>query len=1005
MRGVRTENYQKKIIIFGADGGSRTYEHAKETLGNYKRFPPVRIRSDTTENRTRFVVVRGERCSRYIIMVPGRGRRAGPLRVVGGRRGNLKKKGGGGTAPGLRRRVLDGPRIACPGGCVEGVSPPPPAGLTRDCPERKKTHGEKKGGGGCWRRASLVKLRVDGERVAMCGAELHLRSKIRLECRAEVQGLELFPFSVSACKWIRPGGERLAWYRLFTVKSRFFADHLQPRRFTSRKLKTLVNVVWKSSSLNLRHNRGRGGVVVRILAFHQKAKPGWISGGVTSGFSHGGIVLDDAAGWRVFLGVSRFPCPCIPALLNSRLVSPSSPRFTLFASQDLEIKSRPNLFTHSLTHFITTANFSVISRPPSHVWEMTIPFLAPFSKTVLIKNTATAIRNKRSSLDAFAQAACQPITYSCRGRKLMIEVHFDVIENENETITFQFSGGWKVRAPASVQALQRASIGVMQGKGMGCAMITACRQFAGRRVMNQQHATGSYVNTEREKEDYRLHEVEVCLPSRPNHRRPKSGGYLNNARSRAARPRVPLNWTQLPSRSCVRSLTRRLEREELSVPDVAVLCKVASPETGEGRAVSPRRPGTLLALLVRLKTFRVGAVRSLGISRVHTPFLKCQIGRAVAQQPELLPPITENRFTFPPLKRSLAADVTGLNTVSLGSTLVTGFCCVHRECTVVSKRQLTLQQFTTRHCVAIVPDDATGRQVFSGISRFQCCSILTPSVGVRYWNASKIRLQRPSIVLLITDPADISKMGYSVPRCARILVFVLDFLSLYRVPDFSHSEKHCVATEFPLFAYTVRYTCVFSVSLCATPHLNRTQLYLLFYANTNLKRLRPETGMITASCAVLSHNSHGRTCVTITNVACNVCNLHVLHVRVVAYWQALRAYSRLVLRFAFPDYVLRMINKTLVLSSPIYRMSLANQMELCHIHLCTPYVDDLQCCSRLVRRRSGAREVLDSNPTWEKLEYLKKTPRPAITSTMFSTCENLNGPTGNRTSFALVGGV
>ncbi|KAJ8888177.1 hypothetical protein PR048_007664 [Dryococelus australis] len=57
------------------------------------------------------------------------------------------------------------------------------------------------------------------------------------------------------------------------------------------------------------------------------------------GFSHVGIVPDDAAGRWVFSGISRFPRLCIPALL------PHSPRFTLIGSQDLDVKSRPNLST------------------------------------------------------------------------------------------------------------------------------------------------------------------------------------------------------------------------------------------------------------------------------------------------------------------------------------------------------------------------------------------------------------------------------------------------------------------------------------------------------------------------------------------------------------------------------------------------------------------------------------------------------------------------------------
>ncbi|KAJ8893902.1 hypothetical protein PR048_006503 [Dryococelus australis] len=43
------------------------------------------------------------------------------------------------------------------------------------------------------------------------------------------------------------------------------------------------------------------------------------------------------------LGISRFPCACIPALLHTHLASPSS------ALKTRDIKSRPNLYTHTLT--------------------------------------------------------------------------------------------------------------------------------------------------------------------------------------------------------------------------------------------------------------------------------------------------------------------------------------------------------------------------------------------------------------------------------------------------------------------------------------------------------------------------------------------------------------------------------------------------------------------------------------------------------------------------------
>ncbi|KAJ8897071.1 hypothetical protein PR048_002417 [Dryococelus australis] len=59
------------------------------------------------------------------------------------------------------------------------------------------------------------------------------------------------------------------------------------------------------------------------------------------GPSHVGIVMYDAVGQRVFSGISRLPLPfqCGAAQHSSR--------FTLIGSQDLVVKSRPDIFTHS----------------------------------------------------------------------------------------------------------------------------------------------------------------------------------------------------------------------------------------------------------------------------------------------------------------------------------------------------------------------------------------------------------------------------------------------------------------------------------------------------------------------------------------------------------------------------------------------------------------------------------------------------------------------------------
>ncbi|KAJ8887413.1 hypothetical protein PR048_013628 [Dryococelus australis] len=67
---------------------------------------------------------------------------------------------------------------------------------------------------------------------------------------------------------------------------------------------------------------GSSGAVTSALASHH-GDPGPIPAGFAPGFSHVGIVLDDAACRRVFSGYSRFPRPCIPAplILGSHFMS------------------------------------------------------------------------------------------------------------------------------------------------------------------------------------------------------------------------------------------------------------------------------------------------------------------------------------------------------------------------------------------------------------------------------------------------------------------------------------------------------------------------------------------------------------------------------------------------------------------------------------------------------------------------------------------------------------
>ncbi|KAJ8873655.1 hypothetical protein PR048_024480 [Dryococelus australis] len=82
---------------------------------------------------------------------------------------------------------------------------------------------------------------------------------------------------------------------------------------------------WRRFQTRRRAPSGGSEVCFDPLTSH-KGEPGSIPGG---GFLHVGVVPDDAPGWRVSSGISRFPRPFIPAL------HPYSPRFTILGSQYL----------------------------------------------------------------------------------------------------------------------------------------------------------------------------------------------------------------------------------------------------------------------------------------------------------------------------------------------------------------------------------------------------------------------------------------------------------------------------------------------------------------------------------------------------------------------------------------------------------------------------------------------------------------------------------------------
>ncbi|KAJ8894578.1 hypothetical protein PR048_007242 [Dryococelus australis] len=75
-------------------------------------------------------------------------------------------------------------------------------------------------------------------------------------------------------------------------------------RFPRLRILTLVHTYLVSPLLALKTSMGRGGLVVRLPAYHQ-GEPGSIPGGTVPRFSHVEIVPDDAACRRVFSEISR----------------------------------------------------------------------------------------------------------------------------------------------------------------------------------------------------------------------------------------------------------------------------------------------------------------------------------------------------------------------------------------------------------------------------------------------------------------------------------------------------------------------------------------------------------------------------------------------------------------------------------------------------------------------------------------------------------------------------
>ncbi|KAJ8871675.1 hypothetical protein PR048_028002 [Dryococelus australis] len=100
-------------------------------------------------------------------------------------------------------------------------------------------------------------------------------------------------------------------------------------------------------------------------------------GMVAPGFSLVGIVPDDASCRRVSSGISRFPRPCIPALLHFH---------NLLSSQDFDVKSRPNLSSKPLRYNVQVV-LSYHSAPRLRAQQRKQPRKFPLGKTPQLRDS------------------------------------------------------------------------------------------------------------------------------------------------------------------------------------------------------------------------------------------------------------------------------------------------------------------------------------------------------------------------------------------------------------------------------------------------------------------------------------------------------------------------------------------------------------------------------------------------------------------------------------------
>ncbi|KAJ8888537.1 hypothetical protein PR048_008028 [Dryococelus australis] len=148
-------------------------------------------------------------------------------------------------------------------------------------------------------------------------------------------------------------GAVLHWQLLYSNLKR------RPNLFTHSRVSpaaasTCLHLVPKCGVTVTRRDRRINGSRLEKLHFTQietQFSSGSIPGGVARGISHLGIVPGDAAGRRVFSGISRFPRPCIPVLLHTSLHTHRlSTPWLIHIAEILRRPHQPNSHTISPLH-------------------------------------------------------------------------------------------------------------------------------------------------------------------------------------------------------------------------------------------------------------------------------------------------------------------------------------------------------------------------------------------------------------------------------------------------------------------------------------------------------------------------------------------------------------------------------------------------------------------------------------------------------------------------------